>query len=284
MRRGSDTHEFSTEKATMTVTATRRTIPALRTMAEAHEKIAMLTCYDASFAALEERAGVDVMLVGDSLGMVIEGYASTVPVALADMLYHTRAVARAAKNALVVADMPFGSYQQGPQQAYGGAAQLMAAGAHMVKVEGGAWLAPTVEFLVARGISVCGHLGLLPQSVHAVGGYKVQGKTEASAQKLRSDAKALADAGLDMLVLEMVPAAVAAAVTADIAPPTIGIGAGPGCAGQVLVLYDMLGIYPGKMPRFVRNFMAAGSTIEDAVAAYVRAVKDGSFPAPEHGY
>ena len=160
----------------------------------------------------------------------------------------------------------------------------MAAGAEMIKVEGGAWLAPTVEFLVARGISVCGHLGLLPQSVHAVGGYKVQGKTEASAQKLRSDAVALAAAGIDMLVLEMVPAEVAAAVTADIAPPTIGIGAGPHCAGQVLVLYDMLGIYPGKMPRFVRNFMASGSTIEDAVAAYVRAVKDGSFPMPEHSY
>ena len=268
----------------MTATTARRTVPTLKAMAEANEKIAMLTCYDASFAALEERAGVDVMLVGDSLGMVIEGHASTLPVSLADMLHHTRAVAAGARNALVVADLPFGTYQQSPQQAYAGAAQLMAAGAQMVKMEGGAWLAPTVEFLVTRSIPVCGHLGLTPQSVHALGGYKVQGKTEESGQRLVDDATALASAGAELLVLEMVPANLATTLTRQIAMPTIGIGAGPGCSGQVLVLYDMLSIYPGKMARFVRNFMTGSDSIEAAVTAYVHAVKDGSFPAPEHCY
>jgi 3-methyl-2-oxobutanoate hydroxymethyltransferase len=242
----------------------------------------MLTCYDASFAALLDRAGVDVMLIGDSLGMVIGGHASTLPVTLDDMVYHTRCVATAAKTALVVADLSFGSYQTSPQQAYASAARLMAAGAQMVKVEGGAWLAPTVEFLVARGIPVCGHLGLQPQSVHSLGGYKVQGKTDESAQQLRDDARLLANAGAALLVLEMVPAALATALTADVAIPTIGIGAGPGCSGQVLVLYDMLGIYPGMPMRFVRNFMTGSDSIEAAVAAYVQAVRDGSFPGPEH--
>lgn len=268
----------------MTVTTARRTVPTLKSMARTNEKIAMLTCYDASFAALEDRAGVDVMLVGDSLGMVIEGHASTLPVSLADMLHHTRAVAAGASNALIVADLPFGSYQQSPQQAYGGAAQLMAAGAQMIKVEGGRWLAPTVEFLVERSIPVCGHLGLTPQSVHALGGYKVQGKTEESGRRLVDDAAALVEAGIELLVLEMVPASLAETLTLEITTPTIGIGAGPGCSGQVLVLYDMLAIYPGKMARFVRNFMQGNDSIEAAVAAYVRAVKDGSFPAPEHCY
>jgi 3-methyl-2-oxobutanoate hydroxymethyltransferase len=257
-------------------------VPGLAAMARAGEKIAMLTCYDASFAALLDRAGVDVMLVGDSLGMVIGGHASTLPVTLDDMVYHTRCVATAAKTALVVADLSFGSYQTSPQQAYASAARLMAAGAQMVKVEGSAWLAPTVEFLVARGIPVCGHLGLQPQSVHSLGGYKVQGKTDESAQQLRDDARLLVDAGAALLVLEMVPAALATALTADVAIPTIGIGAGPGCSGQVLVLYDMLGIYPGKPMRFVRNFMTGSDSIEAAVAAYVQAVRDGSFPGPEH--
>ena len=262
----------------------RRTVPSLKAMASAGEKIAMLTCYDASFAALEERAGVDVMLVGDSLGMVIEGYSSTLPVTLADMLHHTRAVAAGASHALVVADMPFGSYQQGPEQAYAGAAQLMAAGAQMVKLEGGRWLAPTVEFLVARSIPVCGHLGFTPQSVHAFGGYKVQGRGDEAAATLRDDARALDAAGVELLVLEMVPAALARTITQAVAAPTIGIGAGPDCAGQVLVLYDMLAIYPGRMARFVRNFMDGSESIEAAVAAYVLAVKDGSFPAAEHTY
>ena len=260
---------------------TRRTVPGLSAMARAGEKIAMLTCYDASFAALLDRAGVDVLLVGDSLGMVIGGHASTLPVTLDEMIYHTRCVAAGARQALVVADMSFGSYQASREQAYANAARLMAAGAQMVKLEGGAWLAPTVEFLVARGIPVCGHLGLQPQSVHRFGGYKAQGKTDASAQALADDARALAAAGIELLVLEMVPAALAAEITAQGAVPTIGIGAGPGCSGQVLVLYDMLGIYP-KPARFVRNFMTGRETIEGAIAAYLTAVKDGSFPGPEH--
>ena len=265
----------------MTVAGARRTVPALSAMAHAGEKIAMLTCYDASFAAVLDRAGVDALLIGDSLGMVIGGHASTLPVTLDEMIYHTRCVAAGARQALVLADMSFGSYQATREQAYANAARLMAAGAQMVKLEGGAWLAPTVEFLVARGIPVCGHLGLQPQSVHRVGGYKAQGKTEASARVLREDAQALVMAGIELLVLEMVPAALAAEITAQRTVPTIGIGAGPGCSGQVLVLYDMLGIYP-KPARFVRNFMTEGKTIEGAIEAYVTAVKDGSFPGPEH--
>ena len=269
----------------MTATTSTRTVPGLAAMARQGEKIAMLTCYDASFAALLDRAGVDALLIGDSLGMVIGGYRTTLPVTLEEMVYHTRCVAAGARSALVIADMSFGSYQASPEQAYANAARLMAAGAQMVKLEGGAWVARSVEFLVARGIPVCGHLGLQPQSVHRLGGYKLQGKTEESARVLREDAHALAVAGASLLVLEMVPAALAAELTeltAQVAVPTIGIGAGPGCSGQVLVLYDMLGIYPGKPARFVRNFMTGSASIEEAVAAYVKAVKDGSFPGPEH--
>ncbi len=266
----------------MTAPIPSRTVPGLSAMARQGEKIAMLTCYDASFAALLDQAGVDVLLVGDSLGMVIGGHHTTLPVTPDEMVYHTRCVAAGARSALVIADMSFGSYQSSPEQAYGNAVRLMAAGAKMVKLEGGAWLAPTVEFLVARGIPVCGHLGLQPQSVHRIGGYKTQGKTDASARAMREDAQALTAAGIDLLVLEMVPAPLAAELTAQIPTPTIGIGAGPGCSGQVLVLYDMLGIYPGKPARFVRNFMTGSSDVEGAVAAYVRAVKDGSFPGPEH--
>ena len=266
----------------MTVSPSLRTVPGLAAMARTGEKIAMLTCYDASFAALLDRAGVDAMLVGDSLGMVIGGHASTLPVTLEEMVYHTRCVAMGAKAALVIADLSFGSYQASPQQAYGNAARLMAAGAQMVKLEGGAWLAPTIEFLVARGIPVCGHLGLQPQSVHRLGGYKVQGKTEESARELRDDARRLAAAGVALVVLEMMPAALATELTAELSVPTIGIGAGPGCSGQVLVLYDMLGIYPGKPMRFVRNFMTGSDDIEAAVTAFVQAVKSASFPGPEH--
>lgn len=266
----------------MTSTVTRRTVPGLAAMARQGEKIAMLTCYDASFAVVLERAGVDALLIGDSLGMVIGGHTSTLPVTLETMVYHTRCVAGGARSALIIADMSFGSYQASPEQAYVNAAKLMAAGAQMVKVEGGAWVAPTVAFLVARGIPVCGHLGLQPQSVHRFGGYKAQGKSEDSAQTLREDTRALALAGLDLLVLEMVPAPLAAALTTEFTVPTIGIGAGAGCSGQVLVLYDMLGIYPGKPARFVRNFMTGSDSVEAAVAAYVKAVKNGSFPGPEH--
>jgi len=266
------------------VTAVRRTVPSLNAMAGNGEKIAMLTGYDASFAAMEDRAGVDAILVGDSLGMVVSGHPTTLPVTLRDMAYHTRAVAAGSRHALIVADLPFGTYQRGPEQAYAAAAELMTAGAHMIKMEGGAWLAPSIDFIVTRGIPVCGHLGLLPQSVHQYGGYKTQGNTDASARQLRDDAQRLADAGVGMVVFEMVPAVLASEITAALAVPTIGIGAGPGCSGQVLVLYDMLGIYPGKPARFVRNFMTEHNDIEAAIAGYVRAVKEGRFPGPEHGY
>lgn len=256
----------------------------LQQMAGRGEKIAVLTAYDASFAQLCEQAGVEVLLVGDSLGMVLQGASSTLAVTLHDMQYHTRCVAKGAQSAYIVTDMPFGSYQQSPEQAFRNASRLMAAGAHMVKLEGGTVMSETVRFLVERGIPVCGHLGLTPQSVHQLGGYRVQGKDEAQAQQLIADAQALADAGAGMLVLEMVPAALAKAITDNVRIPTIGIGAGVDCSGQVLVLHDMLGIYPGKSPRFVRNFMQDASSIPQALEHYVKAVKDKTFPAVEHSF
>jgi len=256
----------------------------LQQMAQDDEKIAVLTCYDASFASLCEDAGVDILLVGDSLGMVLQGNSSTLSVTLSQMVYHTRAVAAGAKKAYVVSDMPFGSYQQSPEQALRNASRLMAAGAHMVKLEGGTVMAETVRFLVERGIPVCGHLGLTPQSVHQLGGYRVQGKDEASAQQLINDAKALQTAGAGMIVLEMLPASLAKTITTSIQIPTIGIGAGVDCSGQVLVLQDMLGIYHGKSPRFVRNFMQGAASIQEAVVAYVAAVKDKTFPAAKHSF
>ncbi len=201
---------------------------------------------------------------------------------LGDVVYHTRCVAAGCTRALVIADLPFGSYQAGPETAYTAAAAAMQAGAQMVKLEGGAWLAPTVSFLVMRGVPVCGHVGLLPQSVHALGGYRVQGKTPDAAAALEADARALVEAGAGMLVVECVPSAVGAAVTRAAGVPVIGIGAGPSCSGQVLVIYDALGIQPGRPARFVRNFMTGHDSIEAALAAYVAAVRDGSFPAPEH--
>jgi 3-methyl-2-oxobutanoate hydroxymethyltransferase len=260
------------------------TLPRLREMRDRGEPIAMLTCYDASFARLLDDRGVDCILVGDSLGMVIQGQQDTLPVSVADMAYHTRCVARGLSTAWLIADLPFGSYQAGPEQAFESAVALMQAGAKMVKLEGGAWLAPTLAFLVERGIPVCGHLGLTPQSVHALGGYRVQGRSEADAERLLADARALDAAGAAMLVLELVPSALAERVTRTVTMPTIGIGAGDAVSGQVLVLHDMLDVYPGRKPRFVRNFMAGQTSIGAAVAAYVAAVKDRSFPAPEHGY
>jgi 3-methyl-2-oxobutanoate hydroxymethyltransferase len=256
----------------------------LQKMAQENNKIAMLTCYDASFAALLETAGVDCLLIGDSLGMVLQGEESTLPVSMADMIYHTRCVAKTSKTAFVIADMPFGSYQESPIQAFNNAARLMAAGAHMVKLEGGALMADTIHFLVERGIPVCGHLGLTPQSVHQLGGYKVQGKTDEQAQRLLNDAKLITDAGAAMMVLETIPAAVATRVTESVKSLTIGIGAGANCDGQVLVLHDMLDIYPGRKARFVKNFMHGAESIQAAVKAYVDAVKNGSFPAAEHTF
>ena len=244
----------------------------------------MLTCYDASFAGLLDHAGVDTMLIGDSLGNVIQGHDSTLPVSMDDMIYHTRCVARGSRKAFIVADMPFGSFQLGPAQAFENAARLMAAGAQMVKLEGGAVMVETVAFLVGRGVPVCGHLGLTPQSVHQLGGYKVQGKLRDDAQRLLDDAKMLEDAGAGMLVLEMVPAALAKDVTADLRMPTIGIGAGPDCHGQVLVLYDMLDVFPGKKARFVKNYMELAGSVQGAVELYVKEVKSGKFPGPEHSF
>lgn len=253
-------------------------------MKEAGEKIATLTCYDASFAAVCDVAGVECLLVGDSLANVIQGQTTTLPVTLEQMAYHVSCVARGARRAVIAADMPWGSFQESPQQAMRNAATLMAAGAHMVKIEGGAHMAETVRFLVERGVPVWAHVGLTPQSVHALGGYKVQGRGDAAAKRLLDDAIALDQAGASLMVMEMVPSAVAAEVTRAIRTPTIGIGAGVECSGQVLVIYDMLGVFPGRKARFVRNFMDGASNIQDAISAYVRAVKEGSFPAAEHCY
>ncbi|MDQ0589565.1 3-methyl-2-oxobutanoate hydroxymethyltransferase [Variovorax paradoxus] len=257
-------------------------LPRLADMHARGEKITMLTAYDATFAAMADAAGIDCLLVGDSLGMVCQGLGSTVGVSLDAMRYHTDSVSRGLRRvqgtAWLIADLPFGSYQESREQALRSATVLMQAGAHMVKLEGGGWTTETVRFLVERGIPVCAHLGLTPQTVHALGGYRVQGKGDAGAL-LKQQAHALQDAGATMLVLEMVPAALAAELTAELAHcATIGIGAGKGTAGQVLVLHDMLGINLGKMPKFVRNFMADASSIGEALQAYVRAVKDGSFP------
>ncbi len=260
----------------------RLTIPALAKKAREGEKIAMLTCYDASFAATMEAAGVDVLLVGDSLGMVVQGHDSTLPVSLEQLVYHTRCVARGSQSALVIGDLPFASYQASAEQAYRSSAEVMAAGAQMVKLEGGKWLLPTVEFLAQRGIPICGHLGLQPQSVHQLGGYRVQGRTPESAQQMQADARALVEAGIGLLVLEAIPATLATEITAAISVPTIGIGAGPGCSGQVLVVYDLLGIYPGKPARFVKNFMTGAVSIQAAIEGYVKTVKAGEFPGPEH--
>ncbi|MGR4871336.1 3-methyl-2-oxobutanoate hydroxymethyltransferase [Variovorax sp. LARHSF232] len=282
----------SPESATPYGTLPPAAVPALRKpvslprLADMHargEKITMLTAYDATFAAMADAAGVECLLVGDSVGMVCQGLPSTVGVTLDTMRYHTESVSRGVRRvqgtAWVIADLPFGSYQQSREQALASATVLMQAGAHMVKLEGGGWTADTVRFLVERGIPVCAHLGLTPQTVHALGGYRVQGRDEAAAALLRQHALELQDAGASMLVLEMVPAALAAALTQELARcATIGIGAGRGTAGQVLVLHDMLGIHLGKVPRFVRNFMAGSAGIAQALEAYVRAVKDGSFP------
>ena len=262
----------------------RTTLSKLQTMRSKGEKIAVLTCYDASFAALLEAQGVDVLLVGDSLGMVLQGHETTLPVTLDDMVYHTACVARGAKQAFIISDMPFGTFQISPQEAFAHTAQLMVAGAQMVKLEGGAAMVETVRFLTERGIPVCGHIGLTPQSVHQLGGYRVQGKESAAAQQLLQDAVALEQAGAGMLVLEAVPALLAAEITAALSIPTIGIGAGADCSGQVLVLHDILDIYPGKKARFVKNYMQGAASIADAVARYVREVKDESFPGQEHSF
>lgn len=256
------------------------TLRHLREMHAAGEKIAMLTCYDSAFARVLDEAGVDCLLVGDSLGMVLQGRSSTVPVSLEQMVYHTQCVARGNRSAWIVGDLPFGSYQETREQALRSATALMQAGAQMVKLEGGGWTAETVRFLAERGIPVCGHLGLTPQSVHALGGWRIQGRDDRAAATLRQHAQELADAGAAMLVLELMPSALAASITRAISIPVIGIGAGPDCSGQVLVLHDMLGM-AAQPPRFVRNFMDGSADIADAVRRYVDAVKNTRFPDPE---
>jgi len=251
-------------------------------MASSGTRIAMLTCYDASFARLCDDAGVDILLVGDSLGMVIQGRASTLPVTLADTLYHTRCVVAGSARALVIADLPFGTYQPSVEAAYVAASAAIQAGAQMVKLEGGAWLADTVAFLTERAIPVCGHIGLLPQWINVLGGYRVQGKSDDAAEVLIGDARDLADAGAAMLIVECVPRTLGARIQREVGVPVIGIGAGPECAGQVLVIYDALGITPGKPARFVRDFLSGSDSIRGALASFVAAVRDGSFPGPEH--
>jgi 3-methyl-2-oxobutanoate hydroxymethyltransferase len=260
------------------MTAAAVTVSTLTAMKGRGERIACLTCYDASFCRLLEDAGVEVLLVGDSLGMVVQGEETTLPVTLDHMVYHTRCVSRSRRRALVVADLPFLTYAA-PERALESAGRLMQeGGAHMVKLEGGAGIAETAGLLVRSGVPVCAHLGLLPQSVHRVGGYRYQGRDEASARAIREDALALQEAGAGMLVLECVPADLAADIARTLAIPVIGIGAGRGCDGQVLVLYDMLGLNPGKPPRFSKDFTAGRDGIRAALAAYVEAVKDGGFP------
>ncbi|PJJ19972.1 3-methyl-2-oxobutanoate hydroxymethyltransferase [Janthinobacterium sp. OK676] len=257
------------------------TIHTLATLRAAGEKITMLTCYDASFASLMDRCGVEILLIGDSLGMVCNGLNSTLPVTVAELAYHTASVARGSKSAMIMADLPFGAYGT-PETAYANAVILMQAGAHMVKIEGGAWLAETVRFLTERGIPICAHIGLTPQSVHQLGGYKVQGKSTESAAELKNDALVLQNAGAAIVLMEAMPSQLGKEVTDMLTIPTIGIGAGPDCSGQVLVMHDMLGVFPGRKARFVRNFMEGAASIDDAVTGYVKAVKDGSFPALEH--
>lgn len=261
------------------------TLHRLRAMREADEKVTMLTAYDAASASLLDAAGVDCLLVGDSLGMVMQGHASTLPVTLEQMVYHTQCVARGNRSAWLIADLPFGSYQGGVEQAVASSVALMQAGAQMIKLEGGGWTAPLVAALVERGIPVCAHLGLTPQSVHALGGYRIQGRDTQSADTLRRHAAELGAAGAAMLVLELVPSDLAADISADYPGITIGIGAGARTHGQVLVLHDMLDITRGPKPRFVRNFMQGAPSVLDAVRSYVEAVKEGSFPDEAvHGY
>jgi 3-methyl-2-oxobutanoate hydroxymethyltransferase len=259
------------------------TITKLLAMHAEGEKISMLTAYDSTMSALLNRCGVETILIGDSLGNVIQGHTSTTPVTVEQVAYHTKCVARANTHAFVIADLPFASYGD-PVKALDSAATLMRAGADMVKLEGGNWQIDIIQYLVERSVPVCAHLGLLPQSVHVLGGYKVQGKSKDAASLMLDQAIACEQAGAQMIVLEAIPSSLGEKITEALSIPTIGIGAGPNCSGQVLVLQDMLGISPGKPPKFVKNFMEGHHSIEAAVKAYVREVKSGKFPGPEHGF
>lgn len=260
------------------------TQPLLAQAKREGRKLVMLTAYDHGFARVMDTSGVDLVLVGDSLGMVVQGQGSTIPVTVADIVYHTTAVARGLRRALLVADLPFQS-DATPQLALAASVQLLQAGAEMVKLEGAGHKLEVIRFLAARDIPVCAHLGLTPQSVLKLGGYRVQGRDAGAATQLHEDALAVVQAGASMLVLECVPSVLASAVTASVSVPTIGIGAGPGCDGQVLVLHDLLGLDSGhRRPRFVKDFLAEGGSVGGAVAAYAAAVRDGTFPDAEHSY
>lgn len=259
------------------------TLNSLRKMKQAGEKFTCLTAYDFTFASLLDSCGVEVLLIGDSLGMVIQGQQSTIPVTVDDMVYHTRAVRRGSQHALIMTDMPFLSHTS-PAEALDNAGRLMREGAHIVKLEGDAYLADTIVELSKYGIPVCAHLGLQPQSVHKLGGYKVQGRSSDAADKMLDDAKTLQDAGADILLLECVPAQLAARISEILHIPVIGIGAGGACDGQVLVLHDILGITANIKPRFVKNFLQGQDSIQAAVESYVRAVKSGAYPAEEHSF
>ncbi|MBB5943753.1 MULTISPECIES: 3-methyl-2-oxobutanoate hydroxymethyltransferase [unclassified Xanthomonas] len=260
------------------------TVPALAEAKRRQQKLVMLTAYDAGFARAFDANGVDLILIGDSLGMVVQGHDSTLPVTVDDIVYHTAAVARVLQRALLVADLPFQS-DATPERALDASTRLLQAGAEMVKLEGAGHKLDVIRFLSERDIPVCSHLGLTPQSVLTFGGYKIQGREEAAAAKLLADAKAVAAAGAALLVLECVPSPLAARITAEIGIPTIGIGAGPDCDGQVLVMHDFLGLDSGhRRPRFVKDFLAEGGSIAGAVRAYADAVRAGTFPDAEHAY
>ncbi|SEF49468.1 3-methyl-2-oxobutanoate hydroxymethyltransferase [Nitrosomonas ureae] len=262
----------------------RTSLSTLQKMLDNNEKIAVLTCYDATFARILENSGIDALLVGDSLGNVLQGESTTLSVTLDDMIYHTRCVARGTDKVFIITDMPFGSYQASPELAFKNACKIIAAGAHMVKIEGGHIMADTVQFLTRRGIPVCAHIGLTPQSIHQLGGYRLQGHSEKSARLLEDEAKILEKSGAGMLVIELIPAKLAEKITQTLSIPTIGIGAGNNCSGQVLVLHDMLGLSQGKKPRFIKDFMLEAKTIQAAVENYVIAVKTGQFPNIEHQF
>ena len=261
------------------------TINTLRKMKQAGERISMLTAYDASFARLLDRSGIEILLVGDSLGMVVQGHDSTLPVTMDQMVYHCAAVSRATEHAHIVGDMPFGSYQASADEAVKNAMRLIAeGGAEAVKLEGGAEYADIVRRIARAGVPVMGHIGLTPQSVHKLGGYVVQGRSEEKAQKLITDARALEEAGCYAIILEMMPADLAAEITASVEIPVIGIGAGKGCDGQVLVCYDLLGMNPDFSPKFVKKYLDLGVAIREAVTKYRDEVKGGTFPGPEHSF
>lgn len=252
-------------------------------MKQEGQKITVLTAYDASFAKLFDEQGIDVILVGDSLGMVLQGHDDTLPVSVDDIAYHTASVRKGINRTFLIADMPFMSYAT-KEQAFENGAKLMAAGANMVKLEGGEWLLPTISGLVERGVPVCGHLGLTPQSVHLFGGFKVQGRQSEQAEKMLKDAVALAQSGIQLLVLECVPTSLATAIAKEIDVPVIGIGAGPGTDGQVLVMHDMFGISANYMPKFSKNYLAEHGDIRKAVQGFIDEVRDGTFPSAEHSF